>query len=238
MNTYINIQQVCISAIVEEQLTCKQISFHALFFPQHDTNISLTTSPGGLFIHQICRCFSESRDGLLRSERGGRKRRRWRRGEAIPQHRGTHVMCNFVAPRTLWWWWGKELEWELKNRSYESKLLLSLVNTNVFYSCSPGPSVTLITDSYFLALIWTFSVIAVRGCEEIPNYALRACPYAGDWAAHDRACERKKSNLFLLWLVIRRRRHPRTVYVFSECLPDRDFLNQEISNQSEIWENW
>ena len=62
-----------------------------------------------------------------------------------------------------------------KNRSHESKLLLAQMNRSefLFDSCSSGPKVTLIHDSYFLALIQALSVCVVRGCENLRNPTLR-----------------------------------------------------------------
>ena len=57
-----------------------------------------------------------------------------------PRYTALHTMCDFARPRILLCRWSKEFEWELKNRSHESKLLLALLNKNefLFDSRSPG----------------------------------------------------------------------------------------------------
>ena len=63
------------------------------------------------------------------------------------------------------------------NQSYLGPGEQKLIN-----SCSPGPRVTLVHDSYFWALILTLSLCVVGRCENLRNHALRACPHAGPWS--------------------------------------------------------
>ena len=52
-------------------------------------------------------------------------------------------------------------------------------NQKIIHSCSSGTRVTLIHDSYFLALSQTLSICVVRGCENRQNHALRSGPIVG-----------------------------------------------------------
>ena len=61
-----------------------------------------------------------------------------------------HAMRYFVVSRTLSRQWQKVLEWSLKNKSYESKLLLALLDENDFLldSCSPFDSWLIFLSSH------------------------------------------------------------------------------------------
>ena len=103
-----------------------------------------------------------------------------------PLRRRVNAMWDSVGSRTLLRRRRKEPGWELKNRSHESKLLLAQMNRNQtrIHSCSSGPRVTLIHDSYFLTLIQALSVCVVRGCENRRNPTLCKPPYAKDWLSN------------------------------------------------------
>ena len=134
-----------------------------------------------------------------KGERGRIRRSGWSRGVTArerdgsevsavtgsPLHTPVHATSDFVVPRTFLCRWLKELGWVFKIRSHESKWLLAQVNRNqtIIHSCSPGPRVTLIHDSYFWALIQALSVKRRKRVQKPTESCVALRSYSRDWSS-------------------------------------------------------